>query len=201
MFGSNFFGGRDMFGQTTNARHYLVDAFAGNRTKERKDRRWRDQSFPEYIVDVTRNSLLSLTTSLTKVSSQAHDFFARMSAALAFERMMRSCMGWFMPGFAAPSPMGAMGMDAVATMPMGLAISQMWGIPGTLSSGPQFAPMQQPKAPTWFGAELFALPKPEPKPAPRAVAADLPVYGALFALPAAFFAMAPSLMQAWNVAV
>src|SRR5262245_60979210 len=48
--------------------------------------------FPDLLVHGTRGALLSMTTSLTKVSGQAHRYFARVSQMLAFERMMRSFM-------------------------------------------------------------------------------------------------------------
>lgn len=63
----------------------------------------REQDSPKsrdmlgYVTYVARKSLLSFTTSLTKVSSQAHDFFAHINSYLAFERMMRNCFGWMMP--------------------------------------------------------------------------------------------------------
>lgn len=211
MFRANIFGGLEMFDRATSPQRHLLALPKRKPRRDRTEGRWKDQSFPEYIVDVTRNSILSLTTSLTKVSTQVHDFFARINAILAFERMMRTCMSWMMPGFATPSPMEAMGMamGTAGAAPMGMAMPQMWGVPAWFANVPQFVPQpkpqpQPPKALLWFGADLLALPKPQPKPAPTAAplgaVADLPVYGALLALPMAFMAMAPSMMQAWNLA-
>lgn len=195
MFWPHIHNGEHMFSKTRkNQSHLLALPMLNSKTKY-ADKRWKEQSFPEYIVDVTRNSLLSFTTSLTKVSSQAHTYFSRLSAALAFERMMRDCMGWMMPGFNPPSPMG--------TAPMGFGMPNMWEFPNMFVSTPRAAarPRQQ-QCPTWFGATMLTLPKPQPKPAPTpeplAVAAQLAA-GALFALPTAFLAMAPSLLQAWNL--
>jgi len=147
---------------------------------------WKNQGFPEYIVDVTRKSLLSFTTSLTKVSSQAHDFFASINFYFAFERMTRNCFGWMMPT-AGAAPMG----------PMGMAMPQMWAMPDWFAPAPRLS--AQPKALEWFGAQLLALPKPQPKPAPMmGMAANMPDYGAMLALPAMFFSLMPAVMQAWN---
>jgi hypothetical protein len=55
------------------------------------------KSLPEYAAHVTRHSLLSLTSSLTKVSSQVHDFFAQINGYFALERLMRNCFGWMIP--------------------------------------------------------------------------------------------------------
>lgn len=218
MFWANILGSQGMLNAGSNAqRHLLALPMRKAKPERANSERWKDQSFPEYIVDVTRNSLLSFTTSLTKVSSEAHDFFARINAMLAFERMMRTCMGWMMPGFAAPSAMdmgmamGAqMGMAPMGVAPVGMAMPPMWGGANWFGAMPQLMcapqPKPQPKALSWFGADLLALPKsqqpaPQPKPAPLGAVADLPIYGAMLALPAAFLAMAPAMMQAWNVAV
>lgn len=205
MFQANIHNGEDMFWKTKKHQNHLLALPMQRNNRETSDGRWGNQSFPEYIVDVTRNSLLSFTSSLTKVSSQAHDYFSQLSAMFAFERMMRTCMGWMMPGFANASPMSAMGM-----MPMGFGMPQMWGLPNVsgmnVSGMPQFAPQpQQPNALAWFSAAFQAPSKPQPKmdakpmTSPFAAAAELTAYGALLALPTAFLAMAPSMMQAWNV--
>jgi hypothetical protein len=196
MFWPHTHSGEHMFWKTRKNQSHLLALPAPNSRNKYAKTRWEEQSFPDYIVDVTRNSLLSFTTSLTKVSSQAHDYFSRLSAALAFERMMRNCMGWMMPGFNPPSPMGV--------APMGFGMSNMWEFPSMFAGIPLAAPQpRQQQCPTWFGTAMLAPPKLQPKPAPTpeplAVAAQLTA-GALFALPAAFLAMAPSLLQAWSLA-
>jgi hypothetical protein len=140
------------------------------------------RDFPAYIVDVTRNTLLSFTTSLTKSSSQVHDFFSTLNQYLAFERMMRTCFGWAMPAARATSTLG---------MPQ-------WPMPNWFSPVPR-----QPKhnALFWWGADWFMSPKPRSASTfvdVAMTAAGLPVHGALLAMPAAFLSLAPAMMQAWG---
>ena len=56
--------------------------------------------FPDYLVFVTRHSLLAFTTSLTDISGEVHSFFVKLNYAFAMDRMMRSFMLWRMPGAA-----------------------------------------------------------------------------------------------------
>ena len=144
-----------------------------------------DPDFPAYIVDVTRNALLSFTTSLTKASSQAHDFFSKLGQYFAFERMMRNCFGWVTPH--APSSIG-------------LSVPQ-WPVPQWLTP-PPLRPQPQPRALPWWGTEFLAPRKAEPAPhlAEAAMtAAGMPMFGAMLAIPAAFLSLAPAMMKAWGL--
>jgi hypothetical protein len=110
--------------------------------------------FPDLLVHGTRNALLSMTTSLTKVSDQAHRYFARVSQMLAFERMMRS----FMRLTAAVSP-----------FPMDFGAANCWS---QMFMAPQpaalpwanFAPTHQLQAPSPWA--YFAPQQPQTPPSP-----------------------------------
>lgn len=138
---------------------------------------------PDYLVYVTRNALLAGTTSLTKASTEAYDFFTKLCQFLAFERFMRSVAAWWMPG------MTPFYMNGV----------QPWMIA---------APQQQPTLlPFWgFGAPLapakvqnpFAVNIQQP---PRAAASPASDFAAMMAIPAAFLAFTPAFLDAWRVAL
>jgi hypothetical protein len=136
--------------------------------------------------DVTRNALLSFTTSLTKVSTQAHEFFSKLGQYFVFERMMRDCFGWAMPAGPAALGLGVMHWPLL-----------QWFSPVP----PQLK--QQPKATRgWWGTEPLAPPRPEPAPSfadAAMAAASLPVLGAMLAIPAAFLTVAPAIIQAWSL--
>ncbi len=70
----------------------LPAPFAGNVMHDVLSR-----SLPGFIVNCTRSVLLHITTSITRVSSRAHEFFTRLSNTLAYGRMMHSMFGWMMP--------------------------------------------------------------------------------------------------------
>lgn len=174
------------FGTPKEPYHLLALQGAAKNRGSEPDERGTSRDLPAYIVDVTRNTLLSFTTSLTKASSQVHDFFSTLNQYFALERMMRTCFGWVMPAAPAPSSLG---------MPQ-------WPVPNWFSPVP---PQPKPKALSWWGAEWFWSPKPQPKPqsasnfVDAAMTAGLPVYGALLAMPAAFLSLAPTMMQAWGL--
>ncbi|NJM33788.1 MAG: hypothetical protein HC850_02725 [Rhodomicrobium sp.] len=136
---------------------------------------------PEYIVYVTRNALLSVTTSLTKVFGETHETLARINHLLAFERFMRAAVAWQTPIF-----------------PAVFSPFQVWQPP---------APKPAPMLP-FCGAPSFpALPSPEsfvkalqPAPAKPAPKTD-PAVAAMLALPMAFLTFAPIVMDAWRVAL
>ena len=138
--------------------------------------------FPDLLVHGTHNTLLSMTSSLTKVSGQAHQYFARVSHVLAFERMMRN----FAQLTAAMSPFP---MDA-----------NYWN--ALFRSGPQAPapwPYAAPQLPPQPASTLMPfLPdvfQPRP-PAPRPMQAwD---YSALFIVPMALLIAAPVADNWWN---
>lgn len=81
--------------------HPFPERFAPRRSTQAKET--LPDGFPEYMVYVTRHSLLALTTSLTDASTDAHSFFVKLNFALSVERMTRSFMQWGMPASAAAS--------------------------------------------------------------------------------------------------
>jgi hypothetical protein len=99
-----------------------------------------DTLFPDLLLHGTRSCLLGMTSSLTKVSGKAHDFFSHLSQALAFDRMMRS----FMRFTAAVSPFPADFGNLWSGM---LMPASPWGFP-----------MQQPKPASAMG--FFTQPQP-----------------------------------------
>jgi hypothetical protein len=96
--------------------------------------------FPDLLLHGTRSCLLNMTSSLTKVSGRAYDFFSHLSQALAFERMMRSFMRF--TAAASPFPVDFGSLWSGMLMP-----ASPWGFP-----------MQQPKPAPALG---FFTPQPE----------------------------------------
>ncbi len=136
---------------------------------------------PDYMVYITRHSLLALTTSLNDASTDAHSFFVKLNFALSVDRMMRSFMQWGMPGSAAaPTPFNAM---------------QSW-FPAAIPA---------PKQPEYFVAA--SAPRPAPSlPAPQHYATSqdasqsvATAYAALMDFSAACIKAAPPAMDAWRM--
>lgn len=63
---------------------------------------------PDYCLFVTRHALLAFTTSLTDVSSEVHDFFAKLNYCFALDRMMRGFAAWGMPASINSAPTAMM---------------------------------------------------------------------------------------------
>ena len=141
--------------------------------------------YPDLLVHGTRNCLLSMTTALTKVSSRTHQYFARVSQILAFERMMRSFMQF--AAAASPFPLD----QAVKNCWQGLLSGQAnaiqpWGYSTALSKQPSAMPFLT----GFFPAG--ALPSSAPQPWSG--------YNALFMVPVALIAAVPGLDNWWNFA-
>jgi hypothetical protein len=89
--------------------------------------------FPDLLLHGTRSCLLGMTSSLTKVSGKAHDFFSHLSQALAFDRMMRSFMRF-----------------TAAASPFPVEFGNLWS--GMMQpASPWGFPMQQPKPASALG--------------------------------------------------
>jgi hypothetical protein len=140
--------------------------------------------FPDLLICVTRNALLSMTTSLTKISERTHQYFARVSQVLAFERMMRSFM-----------QLGA----AMSPFPMEFIAANCWSnllLPGQpappawANSAPDHR--QQP-AMTPFLANMFQPRRPESANDMRSWD-----YSPLFIVPMALLIAAPITENWWN---
>ncbi len=137
------------------------------------------EDLPDYLVYVTRNALLATTTSLTKAATETCNFFCQLCQYLAFERFMRSVAAWWMPGVA-PFYMGGV---------------QPW----TMSTAPKSTYL-----PFWGTNATPALPKPQngfggATPPFAAAASEPDVYSAMMAMPAAFFAFTPMLLDSWRL--
>lgn len=161
--------------------HPFPERLAPRRAVRAQDRLPDD--FPDYLVFVTRHSLLAFTTSLTDISSDAHTFFVRLNYAFAMERMMRTFMLWSMPGAAA------------ASTP--LSVLQSW-FPA-VSPAPKLLP--------YFGVQQWPQPIPSlpaqqhyatPQNAGQSVAT---AYAAMMAFSAACLNAAPAAMDAWRTSV
>jgi hypothetical protein len=140
--------------------------------------------FPDLLVHGTRSYLLGTTASLSKVSTQAHHYFTRISQILAFERMMRSFAR--LPGAASPFPVDtALNYWGVLFLAH-QATSGVWGYPAP-------KPAQQPVLP-FFGAMLG---QPQMTPSVAPAWSD---YASLFTIPAAaMLAAAPAVESSWNL--
>lgn len=167
--------------------------------------------FPDLLVHGTRSALLSMTTSLTKVSGQTHRYFARVSQMLAFERMMRS----FMRLTAAMSPF-PIDFSAANCWSHMLTASQHapspWGCldPAHPSQAPSpwsYLTPQQPQMPPSPWSYLIPAPQPQApavmpffpntmQPGSAAQPQAWPDYSPLFIIPVALIAAAP-LAEAW----
>jgi hypothetical protein len=149
--------------------------WAGNRLPD---------GFPDYLVYVTREALLGSTTSLSRTSTQVHDFFSALNQMLAFDRMLRSFAPWAVPTVYGPWPQ--------------LNTRQPWTI---------LPPRQElPLLPYW-GNGVPALPKPRSAPMP-AVSDSQPdaallaaSYATAMSASAAFLALTPMITDAWRVAL
>jgi hypothetical protein len=139
--------------------------------------------FPDLLVHGTRNCLLSMTTSLTKISGQAHQYFARVSQVLAFERMMRN----FMQMAAAMSPFS---MDVAAAN----AWSGLFG--GQQMPSPwNYLQPAQPQNPIF--ASLFANAF-QSRDNSRGQVQPWSDYHSLLIVPLAFLVAAPTAEQWWK---
>lgn len=158
--------------------------------------------FPDLLVHGTHSTLLSMTTSLTKVSSRTHQYFSRVSQILAFERMMRS----FMRLTAAMSPFpinpGAANYWTNMFMPQAQAPSP-WAFaapqakPATVM--PFFAnPFQSQPQASADPAMAFLANAFQAQPAASAKKSAWPDYSELMILPMALIMAAPSMDQMWG---
>lgn len=147
---------------------------------------------PGYLVDATRKTLLSFTTSLTKVSTQVHDFFSGLNQYLAFERFMRSCFGWVTP--------------AASPFDLGMGVPQMWPMIANFwfPAIAQPQPRPQPKMFSWWGGEMFEAPKPAtqmPAMLPlNSTGTGMPMFSAAMAMTSALFSFSPAIamMRPWG---
>jgi hypothetical protein len=155
--------------------------------------------FPDLVVHGTRSCLLGMTTSLTKVGGETHQYFTRLSQVLAFERMMRGFMRF-----------------AEAVSPFPIDQGHMWS--GAFLPAPQhpspwgFPPQQQKPVPAYGFFAPLQVPKPAPVPSPmnaflpaifqqvdaRRPASAWPDYGPMMFIPMALMAAAPS-MAMWGL--
>jgi hypothetical protein len=134
--------------------------------------------FPDYLVYVTRETLLAATTALSTISAEIRDFFCKISQMLAFERMMREFFFWTVPG------------------------AQIWPFmaPATFAMPIR----QEPQLLSYWGGPFPALPRPQVKPAATESFSmpDLtfvtPVYSAALSISAATLAFAPMFADVWR---
>lgn len=132
--------------------------------------------FPDYLVYVTRETLLGGTTSLSRVSDGTHNFLLQARQMMAADRMTRAFFPW-----AAAS--------TTATWPFAKAAPPMLPAPQTMQLLP------------YFGSMTAALPHVQPKQA--AAFPDLfasfhvaaPVFAAFMSASAAALAATPALFQ------
>jgi hypothetical protein len=158
---------------------------------------------PDMLVHGTHSTLLGMTTSLTKVGSQTHQYFTRVSQILAFERMMRSMMRLTAAMSPFPVDFGAATGWAGMLMPQQPQIPSPWALPtsqakpaATLPFLAAFQPKPSvPKTPTV--ADLFATAL-QPQGAAPAKTSAWPDYSELMIVPMALMLAAPSVQQMWR---
>jgi hypothetical protein len=135
---------------------------------------------PDYCLFVTRHALLAFTTSLMDVSSEAHDFFAKLNYCFALDRMMRSFMAWGMPTPASSAPLTMLQPWFAAAVPLVNA------------------------APSYFGSQQVLPPRTSKAPEPILVTPQDAnqvigaAYAALMVFSAACLNAAPAAMDAWG---
>lgn len=136
----------------------------------------REEPLPDelsdYLLFVTKNSLVALTDSVADASIEAHGFFARLNYTLAMDRMMRGVMAWTMPGAMAPQ-INTYGL-------------QSW------------MPAASPK-PYSFSSITPVRDDPAAKAAHAAQSAATACM-ALLSISSAFLNAAPAMMEAWRTA-
>jgi hypothetical protein len=143
--------------------------------------------FPDLLVHGTRNALLSMTTSLTKVSDRAHQYFARVSQVLAFERMMRSFVQ--LSAAMSPFPMNMITANCWnSLLPPSLQAHASW----TYSAAYRLQTQRAPSTMT-FLSQLF-------QPPTSASSSDARTwdYSPLFIVPMALLIAAPMTENWWN---
>ncbi|MGF1620779.1 MAG: hypothetical protein ACFCUR_09210 [Rhodomicrobiaceae bacterium] len=132
--------------------------------------------FPDYLVYVTRETLLGGTTSLSRVSDDTHNFFLQARQMMAADRMMRAFFPWAAPSATAKWPFAS---SASLTLPAPQAM-QLLPYFGNLSA---ISPKTQQKH-----AAVF----PDPFGSFNSTA---PVFAAFMSASAAALAATPSLFQ------
>jgi hypothetical protein len=159
--------------------------------------------FPDMLVHGTHSTLLGMTTSLTRVGSQTHQYFTRVSQILAFERMMRSMMRLTAAMSPFPVDFGAATGWTSMFMPQQPRIPSPWALP---------APQAKPAAALPFLAAFqppAAMPQPlsaanlfgtafQPQAAAPAKASAWPDYSELMIVPMALIMAAASADQMWR---
>lgn len=159
--------------------------------------------FPDMLVHGTHSTLLGMTTSLTKASSQTHQYFSRVSQILAFEGMMRSCMRMATAMSPFPVDFGAARYWASMFTPQPQAPSP-WAFPvqqpkqaNILSFFPNAFQPQPPAASHATGMPFFANAFQPQMPA-SAKASTWLDYSELMIVPMALLMAAPCVDQMWG---
>lgn len=156
--------------------------------------------FPDILLHGTRSCLLSMTTSLTKVSGEAHDYFSRLSQMLAFERMIRSFVRLTAAVSPFPVEFGNVWGGALLSAPQP---PSPWGFPASqakpLPAMGFFAPFQPQASVRSQARAMPFLPAGFQPPAPRPTP-QWPDYGMMMLMPMALLAAAPSIEAMWGLA-
>lgn len=177
-----------------------------------------DDLFPDLMVEGTRSYLMNVTTSLTKASSRAHDYFSRVSHMLAFERMMRNFMQ--LTAAVSPFPMNAMAANCWNGMFMSgnQPAPAPWGLPAASAQPANpalafFAGAMQPNPTAPNAVHAWSLPASTQQSNPLSLFAGMfqpqkaasshnqpwSDYNALLVVPMVYLAAAPSPESWWNL--
>jgi hypothetical protein len=156
--------------------------------------------FPDMLLHGTRSCLLSMTTSLTRVSGQAYDYFSRLSQMLAFERMMRG----FIRLATAPFPPEFSNFWTAALLQAAPQPASPWAFPAQQAKPAPafgfFAPFQTHPAPRQMPALPFLPVGFQPQPPAQRNPSPWPDYGMMMIVPMAMLAAAPGIEAMWGLA-
>lgn len=158
-------------------------------TKSAKAGAYKDQDFPEYMVDVTKNTLVTISDSVNKASTQSYLFFSQLCQYYAFERISRQFAAF---GLMPSCGIAGMGNNSLWPLP---APNRTRVRPAAFRIDQRRVQAERPAATISSAPTESSTPKNLPAEDPIAAAC-----AAFTAITSAFFAMPPITKQAGNIA-
>lgn len=160
--------------------------------------------FPDMLLHGTHSALLGMTTSLTKVGSQTHQYFTRVTQILAFERMMRNFMRMTAAMMPFPVEFGAAQYWANILAPQPQQAPSPWAFPVQQPHPVHVLPLfanvfqPQPAPPSHNAAMPFFTNAFQPQMPAPSKASPWPDYSELMIVPMALLMAAPRVDQMWS---
>lgn len=171
--------------------YHLLHPLGSNSFRQKrnyaKPGHYKDQDFPEYIVDVTRNTLVTISDSVNQASMQSYLFFSQVCQYYAFERISRQ--------FAAFGMMPSCGVGSFAN-------NGYWALPalGQVKMQPAAFSIDHTKKAASIRPATTAVKAGTVTPSSRPTEETLAAACAIFtAMASAFMAIAPTATQAGNL--